>query len=349
MDALLWQEKSLSLLDQTQYPREEVWYEYKDYRKVLEVLRTPAVSGDAIIAIAGAYAYCLAAIELEGAPDLYQQLTRVKETLLADHPGCRPLADAMSRMDKVWEQYRHSPELIVAFQAMAVTVHRQDVIAARATSREGRDIMPDEAIVVLSCRNVFHSGTQGGPLGVLRGAKAKGRVSKVFLCENRPNLEGSSMVAKELSDLQIPTTLIPDHAAAALMPRRSCDLVLIEGLRMAKNGDLLAGPGTYELAIAAYFHSIPVYATIRMADWDTTIPDGEAFPKADMDPALVSPALWGETLPPEGVDAWCPNYDMLPNYLFNGLMTEKGLVFPPYSETLPEALTRTADKPVLFL
>ena len=349
MDALLWQEKSLSLLDQTKYPQEEVWHEHKDYRKVLELLRTPAVSGDAIIAIAGAYAYCLAAIELEGTPDLYQQLTKVKETLLHDHPSCRPLQDAMRRMDQVWEQYRNSPELIIAFQAMAVTVHRQDVIAARATGREGRDIMPDDSIVVLSCRNVFHPGTQGGPLGVLRSAKAKGRVSKVFLCENRPGLEGASMVSKELAALQIPTTLIPDHAAASLMPRRSCDLVLIEGLRMAKSGDLLATPGTYELAIAAYYHSIPVYATIRMADWDASIPDGEAFPQEDMDPALLSSALYGEEPLPEGVSVWCPQYDMLPNYLLNGLMTEKGLVFPPYSETLPEAMTRTVDKPVLFL
>lgn len=349
MDALLWQEKALSLLDQTKYPKEEVWYDFTDFRSVVNLLSKPAVSGEAILASAGAYAYCLAALEYENSPEFYKNLMEAKKAILNCRPDSAALTAAIKRLDQAYEEYRNSPELITALLANAVIIHRQDVIACRTMSRNGREVIPEEAKLVVSCRGgVFHTGSFGGVIGVLRSATMKNKLSQVFLCENRPGLEGTLQIAHELSKNKIPTTVIPDHAAASLMPRRSCDLVLIEGLKAAANGDLLAGPGTYELAIAAYFHSIPVYATLFTSTFDASIPNGEAYPHKNGDPASVS-HFTGSNILPDGVSAWTPDYDILPQYLLTGLITDRGLVFPPYEETLPEVFSKPSDKSVLFL
>lgn len=349
MDALLWQEKALSLLDQTRYPQEELWHDCKDYRSVVSVLKTPAVSGEAILACAGAYAYCLAALEYQDDPAFFQKLTEAKGEILGTHPKSLSLAAAIARLDKVYEEYRNSPDQVTALLATAVTIHRQDVVAGRSMSRFGREILPEEAKVILSCRgSLFHTGGFGGPVGLLRSALLKQKIAQVYLCENRPGLEGSRLLAHELLKHKIPTTVIPDHAAAALMPRRSCDLVLIEGLRLAANGDLLAGPGTYELAIAAYFHSIPVYATVFTSEIDLNAANGEAFPQGDGDSSLLS-HFEGKCLLPEGVTSWNPGNEVLPHYLLTGLITDKGVIFPPYEETITETLTKAPEKNVLFL
>ncbi len=348
MDALLWQEKSLSLLDQTAYPQEEVWLHCADYRDALRILGTPAVAGEAIISVAGAYAYCLAAMEFEGSPDFYKQLTQVKQEILATHPESKALPRAFQQLDKAYEEYRNSDQLVTALLATGVTIHRQDVIACRTMNREGREIIPSEGNIVLSCTGgVFHTGGMGGPLGILQSAHRKYGLGRVFVCERRPGMQGIQ-IAHELAKRSLPVSLIPDQCAATLMPRRSCDMVLLEGLQVAANGDLLCAPGAYELAIAAYFHSIQVYATAFTQNIALDIKTGEAFPQEDADPNGLA-LLGGRSILPEGVDAWVPKYDMVPAYLLTGLITEKGIAFPDFSESVPEILTKTPERPVLFL
>ena len=349
MNALLWQERSLSLLDQSKYPNEEIWHDIEHYRALVNILSSHAVSGEAILKIAAAYGYCLAALELEGYPAFYQKLTSAKKEIQNSRPESKAIQDAFSQMDKVYEEYRTSPELITALLAAAVTIHRKDVVASRAMSRHGREIIPEEASLILSCRDsVFHSGNPKGPVGSILSAASKGKIRQVFLLENRPGLEGATFIAHELLKNKVETIVIPDHAAASFMPSGSCDMVLLEGLRLATNGDLLAGPGTYELAIAAYFHSIPVYATLFSQDVDSSIPNGEAFSLGAVSSPLVGQIL-GQKLLPEGVKTWTSQYDMLPHYLLTGLITDLGVLFLPYDETVPEALTKIEDKPLLFL
>lgn len=348
MDALLWQDKVLSLLDQSKYPAEEVWLTCNDAPSVVAALRKPgAVFGEAIIASAGAYGYCLAALQNEGSHEFYKQMTEVKQSLIAARPESAALRAAFSHLDRVYEEYKQSPELITALLAGAVTIHRQTVIACRAMNREGREILPEEAKIVLSSQgSVFHAGVAGGPIGVLRAAAQKHKIKTVFVCENRPGMEGLP-IARELASHQIPTTMIPDHTAASLMPRQSCDLVLIEGMRAAANGDLLAPPGSYELAIAAYFHSIPVYATLFCSDVDKSIPNGDAFPREDLSPSELC-AFPDQNALPDGISTWSPRYDMLPQYLLTGLISDKGLLFSPYEESIAEALLKIPDKNILF-
>lgn len=349
MDALLWQDQALSLLDQVRYPDEEIWYDCPDYRKVVELLGTPAIQGDGIVASAGAYGYALAALEFQGQPDFHHRVAQAKKAILEVRPLSQSLKDALATMDQFYDQYREDEQLITALLAAAVTVHRQDVIACRAMSRVGTEILPDEAVVILACQTgAFHSGVFGGPLGVLRAARAKGRVSKVCLCQGQPHWEDTRKIAHELTGLQIPTTLMPDSSAATLMARGQSDVIFVEAFSVAANGDISAPAGSYALAIAAYFHSIQVYAVAYSRTMDVSIPDGGAFPQEDAPPQQAG-TFAGVTLTQEGMDAWATNRDTIPGYLLTGIITDKGICFPPYAETIPEKLASTPDKSVLVL
>ena len=347
MDALLWQDKALSLLDQRSYPKEEIWHDCKDYRQVVSLISSGAVQGEAIISCAGAYAFCLAALEFEGAADFFNQLAAAKSALLSSAPASAALKNAMAKLDSAHEEYRNSPDLITAFLATAVTIHRQDVIGCRRMNQFGREIIPEEAKIVMLCRSgIFHTGNLSGAVGTVRAAARKNKVSQVYLCEGRPGLEGARLISHELAKDEIKTTLIPDHTAASLMPRQCCDMVLLDCVSISANGDLLAAPGAYELAISAYFHSIPVYASAFTSVIDLTVPNGEAFPKEDGDAAQV---LAMHNNLPAGVSGWTPKHDMLPQYLLTGFITEKGLLFPDYTETIPELLAKTPEKHVITL
>ncbi len=347
MDALLWQDKALSLLDQSKFPQEELWYDCNDLSAVLHALRMPgAVCGEALTACAGAYAYCLAALAHEGAPDFFKQVTAAKQAILDTRPQAAALRAAIAKMDQAYEAYKSSPELITALLATAVTIHRQDVVACRAMGRFGREIVSDEAKIALLCRDgVFHTGAQGGPIGVLTAALQQKKNIEVFVCEGYPDKKGYA-VARELAAKQIPTTLIPDQTVAALMPLHACHMVLIEGLGATANGDLLAGPGAYETAIAAYFHSIPVYATLYCHDVDSSLPSGEGYPPAALQ---FSPRGADESAVPAGVSVCAPQHEVVLHQLLTGLITDKGLIFPPFDETIPETLTKEPNKPVLVL
>ncbi len=348
MDALLWQERTLSLLDQSKYPRQEIWHECSDFRAVAALLGSPAVRGEAIISVAGAYAYCLAALEYEGSAAFYKQLSAAKESLLSACPDSPALRAAIQTLEQTYEEYRSSPELITALLAAAVTIHRKDVIACRSMNRHGRDIVPkDGKIVVSATGGSFHTGGIGGILGVLLHAHRKEGLARVFVCEHRPHLEGRTLT-HELLRLQVPVSLISDHSAASLMPRPSCDMLLLEGIQVAANGDLLVAPGGYGLAIAAYFHSIQVYATAFSEQIELDCPDGSALSAGQDDSAALS-ALDGKDALPESARPWTAAFDIVPGYLLTGLITERGLAFPDFSESLPALLAKREEPPVVVL
>ena len=348
MDALLWQDKALSLLDQKQYPKEELWYDCTDYRAVVEVLKTHAVQGENFLAISAAYGYCLAALEYQDKENFEANMTEAMAALRASRPESKALAASLDRMAAKQAEYQGDSQQVTALLAEAVTIHRQDVVACRNMNRRGVEIIPDEAKILLkTCSGVFHTGSIGSALGVIRSALLHKKVERVFLCESRPSLEGIRRIATELAAQNVPTTLIPDAASATLMARHNTDIVLIDATQVAATGDLLAAPGAYELAIAAYFHSVPVYAVAFTSQMDLSIPDGSAFPQEDGE-SDTDTKFTGVSVIPEGVNTWTPRYDVIPNYLLTGMITDKGLLYPPFQETMPELMTKSQGNTFVF-
>jgi methylthioribose-1-phosphate isomerase len=336
MDAIRWQGNSLSLLDQTKLPLEEVWVEFSDYRLVAQAIRSLLVRGAPAIGVTAAYAYCLAAMEFQSLPtqEFLQAMSQAKAELAASRPTAVNLFWALDRMEAQQLKYQGSDQLITALLAEAVTIHRQDVVMNRAIGRFGAQIVPEDAQILTHCNaGALATGGYGTALGVVRTAHRKGKVKMVYCDETRPLLQGARLTAWELMADEIPTTLVTDNMAASLMGNRKVDLVLVGCDRMARNGDFANKIGTYGVAILAYYHAVPFYVALPSSSIDFSLPNGDGIAIEERDPAEVT-HFSGIQSAPQGVGVCNPAFDVTPHHLITGIITEKGLIYPPFEENL---------------
>ena len=344
MIALQWQGQILSLLDQSKYPGEEVWIDCDSVEAVVKVLSSDTVRDEKIAAIAGAYGYCLAALahqDQQQTPVFDQALEEARAQLLACRPGSRDMARAIRFMENPPEAYTKNVDRLTTLMATAVTFDRQQVVADRNICRNATDIMGNGTRVMLRTdRGVFHSAAPAGVYGIVRRGYKRKVIEQIVLCEGRPSLEAGNRVARELVEKEnVPVIVIPDHAAATCLARQGAHVVLTDGILAAKNGDLKAPVGTYELAIACYFHSIPFYAVMNAEDIDLDLASGELFGRDELPAAEAAPGLSCGN-----AETWCPAYDVVPAFLITGYITDRAIASAPYEETLEELVKHAPKK-----
>ena len=346
MISLQWQDGVLSLLDQAAYPQQEHWITCSTLEETVQALSSGAVLEEKIAAVAGAYGYCQAAIaaqDLQQTPQFQEKLDEAKAKLLASRPNSRDLAAAMHFMENPPEAYTKNVDRLTTLLATAVTYDRQQVVADRNICRNGTDIMGEGTrILIRTDRGAFHSASPCGALGIARRGWKREVLEQITLCEGRPALTAGTLLAQELSKENVPCTLIPDHAAATFLARQGAHMVLTDGILAAKNGDLKAPVGTYELAIACYFHSIPFYAVLNADDVDLEAESGAVFGQEEGDPAAVTAGLaCGDA------KGWTPAYDVVPAFLITGMITDRGVACAPYEETLEELVKHAPRKTII--
>ena len=324
MDAIRWKGNVLSLLDQTRLPVEEVWLDYTDYRPVAVAIRTMVVRGAPAIGVTAAYAYCLAALAGE-------DLDQARAVLAASRPTAVNLFWALDRMANRAEDCGGDPEALIA---EAVAIHQEDVEMCKAIGLHGAAVVPEHARILTHCNaGALATGGYGTALGVIRAAHAQGKVEMVYADETRPLLQGARLTAYELVCDRIPATLIADNMAASLMAKGQIDLAVVGCDRMAANGDFANKIGTYSVAVNAHFHGVPFYVALPCSTIDLSIPDGSGIPIEERDPSEVR-TLYGVQTAPAEVEVYNPAFDVTPHSLVTGIITEKGVVYPPFRENL---------------
>ena len=347
MISLLWQDSVLSLLDQSVYPQEERWLTCTSLEETVQVLSSGAILEEKIAAIAGAYGLCqaaLAAQDLQQTPQFDEVLAGARAMLLESRNHSRDMQLALDFMADPPEAYTRNVDRITTLLATAVTFERQQVVADRNTARNGTDLMSEGTRVLLRTdRGAFHSAAPTGALGIARRGWKRKLIEQVTLCEGRPSLTAGTLLAQELSKDNVPCTLIPDQAAATFLARQGAHMVLVDGMLAAKNGDLKAPVGAYELAIACYFHSIPFYVVLTAGDIALDIESGVQLGQDEGDPAEVLSVL-GEALPCGQAQGWAPAYDVVPAFLISGYVTDRGIASAPYEETLPYTVEHAPKK-----
>ncbi len=324
MEAVRWQGDSLALLDQTRLPTQVVWETYTDYRPVVDAIRRLVVRGAPAIGVAAAYAYCLAALAGE-------DLDRAKAELAGSRPTAVNLFWALERMERKARACGGEAKALIA---EAVAIHEEDVAMNHAIGAAGLAVVPEHARILTHCNaGAIATGGYGTALGVVRAAYEAGRVEMVYCDETRPLLQGARLTAWELVEDGIPATLITDNMAGFAMQQGKIDLVLLGCDRMAANGDFANKIGTYAVAVLAKHHGIPFYTVLPSSTIDLSIADGSGIPVEQRDPQEVR-SLYGVQTAPEGVGVWNPAFDVTPHSLLTGVITEKGVVYPPFRENL---------------
>ena len=324
MDAIRWEGKTLYLLDQTKLPVEEIWLPYTDYRPVADAIRTMVVRGAPAIGVTAAYAYCLAALAGE-------DLKQAKTVLAASRPTAVNLFWALDRMERKADDCGDNPETLIA---EAIAIHQEDVAMCKAMGLYGASVVPDHAHILTHCNaGALATGGYGTALGVIRAAHEQGKVDMVYADETRPLLQGARLTAYELVTDHIPATLIADNMAASLMAKGKIDMVVVGCDRMAANGDFANKIGTYSVAVNAHHHGVPFYVALPCSTIDLTIPDGNGIPIEERDKNEVR-TLYGVQTAPAKVEVYNPAFDVTPHSLVTGIITEKGVIYPPFKENL---------------
>lgn len=334
---------TVRLLDQRRLPVDEVYLECRDYREVAEAIRTLAVRGAPAIGIAAAFALVIGADAVpDDAPDSVVRIERMGAELKATRPTAVNLFWAIDRMLGVARAHAQRPpaELKAALRREAQKIYDEDVAMNRRIGAFGEPLIRDGANILTHCNaGAIATGGYGTALGVIRAAVEAGKRVHVYADETRPLLQGARLTAWELHRDRIPVTLITDNMAGHMMQRGRIDIVLVGADRIAANGDTANKIGTYSVAVLAKEHGIPFYFVAPTSTVDLTVPAGDAIPIEERRPEEVLSFAGVPTAPP-GVAAANPAFDVTPHRYITGIITDRGIVYPPYDINLKRLFGR---------
>lgn len=329
---IAWKNDRLVLLDQRRLPDETIYLELASSEDVAWAIREMVVRGAPAIGAAAAFGIALAARRGE-------DLAAADERLRKARPTAVNLFWALDRMKKIWEGFAETPEALAArLLEEARRIAEEDVAANQAIGQNALPLIPEGARILHHCNTgALATVDYGTALGIIRIAHEAGKKVHAFLDETRPRLQGARLSAWELRELGIPHTVIVDGAAAHVMKKFGIDLVVVGADRIAKNGDTANKIGTYALAIAAKHHGIPFYVAAPTSTVDLATPSGEAIPIEERDAREIT-HCGDQRLVPEGSPVYNPAFDVTPAELITAIITERGVIYPPFEENLPRVL-----------
>ena len=330
-----WRAGAVRMIDQRLLPGREVIRTYRDYRRVAEAIRTMVIRGAPAIGVAAAMGAALGIRGTSGAR-ARKRFAEVAKTLRATRPTAVNLAWALHRMGRVLEENLalNSKQLFERMRDEACAIYDEDLAANRALGRFGAALLSDRATVLTHCNaGALATAGYGTALGVVRAAREAGKQIEVIADETRPFLQGSRLTAWELRKDRIPVTVIADNMAASVLAAGRVQCVIVGTDRTAANGDVANKIGTYPLAVLARRHGVPFYVAAPLSSIDLNCPSGGAIPIEERSPSEVT-RFAGKQVAPIGVAAFNPAFDVTPADLVTAIITERGVAYPPYRESL---------------
>jgi methylthioribose-1-phosphate isomerase len=338
IQTLEWTPGGVVFIDQTKLPTEEVYVTCTTHQQVADVIRNMVVRGAPAIGVAAAMGIALGVknSKAENGADLKKDFDQICETIRRTRPTAVNLFWAIRRMTEKFERIRiHSvaqikQELIEESQRM----HAEDIAANQAMGRHGATLMPASGGVLTHCNaGALATAGYGTALGVIRAAVEAGKKIHVYADETRPFLQGARLTAWELMKDGIPTTVISDNMAGAMMQQGKIGAIVVGADRIAANGDVANKIGTYTVAVLAKEHGIPFYVAAPISTVDLATPDGSKIPIEQRDAKEVT-HIAGKQMVPDGVEVENPAFDVTPAKYVAAIITERGIVRAPYTESL---------------
>jgi methylthioribose-1-phosphate isomerase len=327
---------ALRILDQRELPHARVERDLRTVDEVCDAIRTLAVRGAPAIGAAGAMGLAVAMAPRRG--ETREAWCARLDASAARIGATRPTAvnlpwavdRVMTRVERARAADAGIDALAAALHDEADAIHREDRAMCEAIGAHGATLLPDDARVLTHCNaGALATCGIGTALAPVYVAHARGRAVAVWADETRPLLQGSRLTAWELAEAGIPVTVIADNMAAALLRTGTIDAVLVGADRIAANGDAANKIGTYALALAARAHGVPFYVLAPSSTIDAATRDGAGIPIEERDGDEVR-APMGHAAAPPGVAVWNPAFDVTPAALITAIVTDAGVMRPPY-------------------
>ena len=328
------------MVDQRKLPAQEIYVRCKTAAEVGRAIRTMVIRGAPAIGVAAAFGIALGMRKsaATGTQKFAAEFHKTCELMAATRPTAVNLFWAIERMKRAFAATAETGASVAQIKDRldleAQAIHDEDVASCRAMGVFGAEVVPADARILTHCNaGALATAGYGTALGVIRGAVEAGKHVRVFADETRPFLQGARLTAWELVRDGIETTVITDNMAGSLMRQGGVNFVVVGADRIAANGDTANKIGTYTVAVLAREHGIPFYVAAPLSTIDLNTPDGSSIPIEERSAKEVT-HVGGTQLAAAGALVWNPAFDVTPHQLIAGIITECGILRPPYIESL---------------
>ncbi|MFH1966141.1 MAG: S-methyl-5-thioribose-1-phosphate isomerase [Acidobacteriota bacterium] len=334
-----WTDEGVVMIDQRRLPAEEIYNTYTTVEEVAKAIVTMVIRGAPAIGVAAAMGIALGVKNLDNDNNIESDFEKICRTIQSTRPTAKNLFWAISRMKKLFSILAGKVDLESLKKSLvneAIAVYREDIEINRRIGEHGHEVLSNGDTVLTHCNaGALATAGYGTALGVIRSAVEAGKSIHVFADETRPFLQGARLTAWELAYDNIPCTLITDSMAGWFMKLGKINAVVVGADRIAPNGDAANKIGTYSVAVLAKAHKIPFYVAAPISTFDPEISTGEEIPIEQRDTREVS-EINGHVLAPENIQIENPAFDVTPESLISGIITEYGIARPPYSESIAD-------------
>lgn len=339
-----WKEDTLILLDQTVLPNEVVYESFTTAEGVWDAIQVMKVRGAPAIGVSAAYGVYLGVRDVieDSTENFLSKVQKVCAYLATSRPTAVNLFWALERMERAAKEHIHLSvsELKNFLLEEAKLIHREDEEINRQIGEHALTLFKDEMGLLTHCNAgalaTTKYGTATAPMYL---AKEKGWNLKIYSDETRPRLQGSTLTALELQRAGIDVTVITDNMAAMVMSQGKIDAVIVGCDRVSANGDVANKIGTLGVSILAKYYNIPFYVAAPTPTIDLNTPTGKEIPIEERDASEVI-NRFGQYSAPMNSKVYNPAFDVTPHENVTAIITEKGIIRPPFSENLKKLFVK---------
>ena len=342
---IYWDNGISKVLDQTIIPYDYKYVDVTSGQQMYDVIKNMIVRGAPAIGIAGAHGVVLYAQELAkqnlSDVDFKKILLEKTDYMSSSRPTAVNLMWACEQQKNIIKNSNKDIKgLIVELTNKAVEIELDDIERCKKIGDYGAEVVPKGATILTHCNaGALATGGYGTALGVVRSAFDRDKTIKVFADETRPRQQGARLTTFELAMDGIPVTLITDGMHSYFMKKGMIDFVCVGADRIALNGDTANKIGTYTVAISAKYHNVPFYVAAPLSTIDINIKSGEEIPIEERSHEEVT-HINGKIICSDKVNIINPGFDVTPNCLISGIITEVGILRAPYEKSILDAFNK---------
>lgn len=341
MRTVFWDNNELKMIDQRILPARLELVAIRKHKDVAHAITDMVVRGAPAIGAAAAFGLALAGFESvsTSTDKLFADLQKASALLKAARPTAVNLAWALDRVMRNAEAVKDSlsaDDLRGYVLAEAQKIANEDVEINKRMAEHGAALIDDGDTIIHHCNTgALATVDWGTALGVIRTAHEQGKKIHVLVDETRPRLQGARLTAWELEQYGIPYEIISDNMSGHFLKTGKAQKVFFGADRVAANGDVANKIGTYMLSLAAHDNHIPAYAVVPTSTIDLSLEHGDLIPIEERNPdEVLGIQFHGESIAPKKAKARNPAFDVTPNRLLSGIVTENGVVYPPFDVNL---------------
>ncbi|MEO0293020.1 MAG: S-methyl-5-thioribose-1-phosphate isomerase [candidate division WOR-3 bacterium] len=331
-NTIKWCKDHVELIDQRKIPLKEEYLKIRTAEEMYKAIKEMIIRGAPAIGVAAAYGIALAALKTKNKETLQKKIALIESA----RPTAYNLFYAVKRMKDLLEK----SERIEAssFVKEAIAIHEEDKKLTELLGENGAPLIEDKALYMTICNaGALATGGIGTALAVFYKAKEQGKKFTVFVPETRPYLQGARLTAWELQKNGIEVILIVDGAIGHILKTENIKGVFVGADRIAKNGDVANKIGTYSLAISAKENNVPFYVVAPKTTFDIDLVTGERIPIEERPEKEVT-EIMGLRVAPHNIKVRNPAFDVTPGKLISGIVTDKGIIPPPFKKNIKRIL-----------